>query len=126
MSVGWSAGDRLSSSSSMVPNQHSAPDDAALESLLQVLLEHYGYDFREYARASLRRRIWSIVRDAELESVEDLRERLLQDGTLVERVLLALSVNVTALFRDPGFFLAFRRLVVPRLRTYPYLRIWHA
>ena len=44
----------------------------------------------------------------------------------MERLLLDLSVNVTAMFRDPSFYKAFREHVVPLLRTYPFIRIWHA
>ena len=44
----------------------------------------------------------------------------------MERLLLDLSVNVTAMFRDPAFYMAFRQKVVPLLRTYPFIRIWHA
>jgi chemotaxis protein methyltransferase CheR len=44
----------------------------------------------------------------------------------MERLLLDLSINVTAMFRDPSFYVAFREKVVPLLRTYPFTRIWVA
>jgi chemotaxis protein methyltransferase CheR len=106
-----------------------APED--LESLeigllLEGIYRHYGYDYREYAPASLRRRIWGAVQTEGLQTVSGLQERVLHDPACMERLLLALSVNVSAMFRDPSFYLAFRRRVVPLLRTYPSIDIWHA
>ena len=103
-------------------------DLEALE--LQLLLEgvfcYYGFDFRNYAPASLKRRIWNTIRSEQLTTVSGLQEKVLHDPACLERFLLGLSVNVTAMFRDPSFYLAFRSKVVPLLRTYPFIRIWHA
>jgi chemotaxis protein methyltransferase CheR len=105
--------------------------DAALEELeIRLLLEgiyrQYGFDFREYALSSLRRRILSVVHAEKLGTVSRLQERVLHDPACFERLLLRLTVHVTSMFRDPSFYLAFREKVVPRLKTYPFLRIWHA
>lgn len=104
------------------------PELEALEIdlLLEGLFRRYGYDFRDYARASLRRRIGNIVQAEGLTGVAGLQEKVLRDPACLERFLLALSVNVTAMFRDPGFFLTFRQQVVPLLRTYSFLRLWCA
>src|SRR5439155_14645177 len=83
-------------------------------------------DFREYSRASLNRRVRNVVRGGEFPSVTALLERILHDPACMERFLVALTVNVTAMYRDPGFFHALRRRVVPLLRTYPFVRVWHA
>ena len=65
--------------------------------------------------------------DAEgLDDVSALQERLLHDPDVMERLLLDLSINVTAMFRDPSFFLAFRRAGRAAARTYPFIRIWIA
>ena len=97
---------------------------------IQLLLEgvhrHYGFDFRAYAYASLRRRIWKRIDSEHLRTISALQERVLHDPGMMERLLLDLSINVTAMFRDPAFYASFRRDVVPALRTYPFLRIWHA
>ena len=61
-----------------------------------------------------------------LASVSAIQERILRDPAAMERLLLAISVNVTSMYRDPQFFLAFRTMVVPLLRTYPFIRIWNA
>jgi chemotaxis protein methyltransferase CheR len=97
-----------------------------IELLLEGVYRRYGYDFREYAYASLKRRILNAMRAEQLETISGLQERILHDPVCMERFLLILTVNVTALFRDPEFFRAFRETVVPLLRTYPFLRIWHA
>lgn len=93
--------------------------------LLEGIYNYYGFDFRDYALASLRRRIWNCVRAEKLASISGLQERVLHDPACLERFLLNLSVNVTAMFRDPSFYLTFRSRVVPLLRTYPFIRIWH-
>jgi CheY-like chemotaxis protein len=94
--------------------------------LLEGIYRHYGFDFRGYAYASLRRRIWKRAHAEGLESVSALQARVLHDPTTLDRLLDDLSVNVTAMFRDPAFWAAFRARVVPVLRTYPFFRIWHA
>ena len=95
--------------------------------LLETVFQRYGFDFREYAEASLERRILGVVESEKLNSISELRERVVQDDPeFLDRFLRGLTVNVTGMFRDPEFFLAFRRHVVPLLRTYPFVRIWHA
>jgi chemotaxis protein methyltransferase CheR len=76
--------------------------------------------------SSLKRRIHSFIRLEGLENISALQEKLLHERTCLERFLLSLTVNVTSMFRDPSFYLAFRKQVVPLLRTYPFIRIWHA
>ena len=97
-----------------------------IELLLEGIFRHYGYDFRAYAYASLRRRIWKRIRNERLETVSALQDRVLHDSGAMERLLLNLSINVTAMFRDPSFYKAFRAKVIPLLRTYPFIRVWHA
>lgn len=101
-------------------------ENLEIQLLLEGLFRYYGFDFRNYAVASLKRRIWNAIRAERLESISGLQERVLHDPACLERFLLGLSVNVTAMFRDPNFYLAFRNNVVPLLRTYPFIRIWHA
>ncbi len=97
-----------------------------VELLLEAVFRHYGYDFRNYAPASLKRRIWNVIRAEGLTTVSGLQEKLLHHRDCLEHFLLMISVNVTAMFRDPSFYLAFRSVVVPLLKTYPFIRIWHA
>jgi chemotaxis protein methyltransferase CheR len=97
-----------------------------IELLLEGVFRHYGFDFRSYAYASVRRRLWKRIEDEGLSSVSELQALVLHDAEAMERLLLDLSINVTAMFRDPVFYREFRTLVVPLLRTYPFIRIWHA
>ncbi|MBI3893828.1 MAG: protein-glutamate O-methyltransferase CheR [Candidatus Wallbacteria bacterium] len=97
-----------------------------LQLLLETVYQTYGYDFRQYAPASLKRRLWKRLREEKLRTLSGLQERLLHDGDCMERLLKDLSINVTEIFRDPPFYCAFRTKVVPALRTYPFVRIWHA
>ncbi|HEX6158876.1 MAG TPA: protein-glutamate O-methyltransferase CheR [Thermoanaerobaculia bacterium] len=97
-----------------------------IELLLEGVYRHYGFDFRSYAYASIRRRLWKRVEGEGLRTISELQARILHDPDAMERLLLDLSVNVTAMFRDPLFYVAFREKVIPLLRTYPFIRIWHA
>jgi chemotaxis protein methyltransferase CheR len=94
--------------------------------LTEGIFKHYGFDFRDYSLPSLRRRIWKRVYAEGLSTISGLIEKVLHDAQSMERLLLDLTVNVTAMFRDPTFYLSFRQKVVPLLRTYPFVRIWHA
>jgi chemotaxis protein methyltransferase CheR len=97
-----------------------------IELLLEGVYRHYGFDFRGYAYSSLKRRIWKRMEQEGVERISQLQDRVLHDPALMEKLLLDLSINVTAMFRDPGFYAAFREKVVPLLRTYPFIRVWHA
>ena len=97
-----------------------------IELLVEGVFRHYGFDFRSYAFASIRRRLWKRVEGEGLSSISELQARILHDTDAMERLLLDLSVNVTAMFRDPTFYKEFRERVIPLLRTYPFIRIWHA
>ena len=110
----------------------SEPDDQQelerleLELLLEAVHRRYGYDFRGYAKASLRRRLWRRADLEGLRSLSGLQERVLHDPECMQRLLADLSINVTAMFRDPEFHAALRDHVFPDLRTHPFVRIWVA
>jgi len=97
-----------------------------IELLLEAIFRHYGFDFRSYAYASLKRRLWKRIQAEGLDTISGLQQRVLHDRATMERLLMDLSVSVTAMFRDPNFYKAFRLQVVPLLRTYPFIRVWHA
>ena len=110
----------------MTQGADSARESLEISLLLEGVYQQYGFDFRQYARASLRRRLWRRVYAEGLRSISGLQEKVLHDRATMERLLRDLSINVTSMFRDPGFFASFRTNVVPMLRTYPFLRIWNA
>jgi chemotaxis protein methyltransferase CheR len=97
-----------------------------IELLLEAIFRHYGYDFRSYAPSSLRRRLKKRLEAENLETFSQLQDRVLHDPAAMEGLVRDMSVNVTGMFRDPTFFHALRKKVVPMLRTYPFVRIWHA
>lgn len=110
----------------MVPVRKFTSEEIEIQLLIEALYRCYGYDFRNYALASLKRRIYHFLQTEQLPSLSQLQERILHDRACVERLILGLTVNTTAMFRDPSFYLAFRDYVVPILRTYPFIRLWHA
>jgi len=101
-------------------------EDIELQLLLDGIFQYYGFDFRNYARASLKRRIRRVLESEGLTQISALQNLVLHDPEAMRRMLLSITVNVTSMFRDPSFFLAFRQQVIPLLHTYPYIRLWHA
>ena len=106
---------------------HSAElEDIEISLLLEGLYQYHGFDFRDYARASLKRRILERMRAEKLDTVSAFQNKVLHDDACMERLILGLSVHATAMFRDPSFYLTFRKKVVPMLKTYPTVQIWLA
>jgi chemotaxis protein methyltransferase CheR len=101
-------------------------EEAEIRLLLEGVFRHYGYDFRDYAPSSVRRRLRYLMLSESLTSISALTDRLMQDPAWLDRLLAAFSINVSAMFRDPSFYSALRQKLVPILRTYPFVRIWHA
>lgn len=97
-----------------------------IELLLEAIFRYYGYDFRNYAYSSIKRRIWYRVQAEKLNSISELQEKVLHNSFYMKRLLSSLSINVTSMFRDPEFFQSFRTNVIPILREVPFIRIWHA
>lgn len=94
--------------------------------LLAAINERYGYDFRGYAQASFKRRLRRAQAAEGLASFSALQDRLLHEPEAMARLIDLLTVDVTAMFRDPAFYRAFRNQAVPLLRELPLIRIWHA
>ena len=104
--------------------------DRTMEIELKLLIEaiylKYSYDFREYSAASMKRRVLLALRQMRCENVSELQRRILYDATAFMELLQYLTIPVSDMFRDPGYFLALREQVVPLLRTYPSLKVWVA
>lgn len=94
--------------------------------LLQAIYWKYGYDFRNYAKASIRRRIRRRLSRSGLKTISEMQHKLLNDKQFFETLLLDLTINVTDMFRDPSFFKALRETVIPELKKLPFIKIWHA
>jgi chemotaxis protein methyltransferase CheR len=97
-----------------------------IDLLLEGVYRHYGLDFRGYALGSLKRRLTRRMREEGTPTLSALQDKVLHDPEAMERLLVALSISVTSMFRDPSFYRALREKVVPLLRTYPFIRIWNA
>ncbi|EHQ87617.1 CheR family methyltransferase [Desulfosporosinus youngiae] len=97
-----------------------------IQLLLEGIYRYYGFDFRNYVFASIRRRIWYRIRSEGLKSVSRLQEKVLHDCSAMARLLSDFSIHVSEMFRDPNFFKSFRTDVVPILKELPFVRIWHA
>lgn len=94
--------------------------------LLNDLLDTYGYDFNDYSKASLKRRINRLFTLDRFPSFAEFRYRIRSDESYLKRFVEEITVNVTEMFRDPAFYKALRSEVLPVLATYPLIRIWHA
>jgi len=97
-----------------------------VEILLREVKLQYGYDFVNYSRASLIRRLVRIMENCKIPSFAELRYKALNEPVFFEYFVQEVTVNVTEMFRNPSFFKALREKVVPMLSTYPLIRIWHA
>ncbi|MBD1824712.1 protein-glutamate O-methyltransferase CheR [Cyanobacteria bacterium FACHB-DQ100] len=97
-----------------------------IQLLFEGIYRYYGYDFRNYAPSSRSRRVQNFMQAEGIKTISELQNQVLHDRPSLDRLLLSLTVNVTSMFRDPSFYLTFRNLVLPTLRTYPFIRIWHA
>jgi chemotaxis protein methyltransferase CheR len=94
--------------------------------ILEAIYQRYGYDFRQYSRASIKRRIEHHLAKTEFETMSELMSKILYDETLFQSLFFDMSVTVTEMFRDPWFYLTLREKVIPFLKTFPFINIWHA
>jgi len=100
--------------------------DEDIEDLLIDLHQKHGYDFLDYSRASMKRRLNRLVTVDKFPSFAEMRYRLLHDDFYLRRFIEEITVNVTEMFRDPDFFRYLRKHIIPTLGTYPFIRIWVA
>lgn len=97
-----------------------------VEDLLHDIYQNYGYDFRDYARASIYRRINRFLTNKTLPDIDHLAAAIFKDNYYFERFLQEITVNVTEMFRDATFYLSLRENILPILSTYPHIKIWDA
>ncbi len=103
-----------------------AIEDLEIRLLLQAIREVYGHDFRDYAEASLKRRLQNWLRTTSFSSFSEAQAKIVRDPATLDSLVQNITVNVTEMFRDPDFFHALRERVLPFLKTYPFVKIWHA
>lgn len=108
------------------PQASEKIEDIEIRLLLEALYLKYHYDFRNYAMASIKRRLKQAREQMGFATFSAIQENLLHDPTMLPRLLRYLTVQVSEMFRDPTYFKALRERVVPHLRTYPTLKVWVA
>jgi chemotaxis protein methyltransferase CheR len=106
--------------------QEGALSNEALDDILTLVHRRFGYDFSGYARVSVRRRVVAFMGRAGISASSGLQDQLINDETCFPRFLQYLTVNVTEMFRDPGFYKTLREKIFPQLASYPFIKIWHA
>ncbi len=100
--------------------------DVELEDILQVIKSQYGYDFHDYAHASIMRRVHRCMEMSKTRNAFDLKFKLTNEPDFFNWFLESVTVNVTEMFRDPEFYKEIRNHVIPKLASYPTIKIWHA
>ena len=97
-----------------------------IQLLVEGLFLKYGHDFRDYAGAHLKRRLEYRKLAEGLDNYSEMLHKILYDQDFLQQLLLDLSINITEMFRDPWVYAKIRKAVVPHLKTYPFIRSWHA
>ena len=108
---------------------NASPQDSKeieIDLVLEAIFRRYKYDFRQYTRSSLKRRIERCLIKYRLRNGAEMAERISDDSDFFRTIIAELSVTVTEAFRDPLVFASIRNQVIPILRTYPFIKIWHA
>lgn len=100
-------------------------ENIEIQLLLEGIFRFYEYDFRNYAKPFLQRRISNRLNAENVKSVSGLQEKVLHNPEMMERLFADFSINVTEMFRDPSFFVTLRKQVLPNVQEYPVIRIWH-
>jgi chemotaxis protein methyltransferase CheR len=100
--------------------------DIELRMLAEAVYLKYNYDFRDYTGASQKRRVLAAMGAMDCDTVSALQARVMHDAGAFAQLLQYLTIPVTEMFRDPDYFLALRRQIVPFLETYPSLNVWVA
>lgn len=108
-----------------MPEAHQI-EQLEIDILLDGIRNRYGYDFTHYSRASLKRRVDRVREREQLSSYTALLDKLYHDAGYFDEFLKCISINVTEMFRDPPFYVAVRQKIVPMLKTFPFIKIWHA
>ncbi|WPD24280.1 MAG: protein-glutamate O-methyltransferase CheR [Candidatus Electrothrix scaldis] len=106
--------------------QEKELEDIERTLLLEAIFLRYGYDFRNYSQASISRRVRLFLEKNDVETIGELLPRIIREPELFQGLLFDFSVTVTEMFRDPPFYRALRREVVPLLKTYPFIKVWSA
>lgn len=106
--------------------RETSNENLEISLLLDAIYRKYGYDFRDYSTASIKRRILRRLSMSGLKSISELQHKIIYDESFFTSLLHDLSVNFTEMFRDPSFYHVLRKKIIPELNDLPFLKIWHA
>ncbi len=109
-----------------LPNGLLENEEVAIEQILNTLYEQYGYDFRNYSKAHVKRRILNRIDKLGIHSLKEFHELISTEKGIASQMIIDLSITVTEMFRDANFYRALRSEVIPLLRTWSYLKVWNA
>lgn len=109
-----------------MPHRNVSSVDIELRLLMEAIYLKYSYDFRDYAGTSQKRRVLHALRQLNCPTISALQEKVLHEPATFMQLLQYLTIPVSQMFRDPEYFLALRREVIPFLKTYPSLKVWIA
>lgn len=109
-----------------LPTQKESTENIEIGLLLEGIRRRYGYDFRNYSQASVKRRLEHARNEAGFARFTELLDHILHDEIFFDRFLKHMSVTVTEMFRDPDFYRMVRERLIPVLKTFPFVKIWHA
>ncbi len=101
-------------------------ENLEIDLFLEAMYKKYGYDFRNYSRASIKRRIEHRLKLSSIENISAMQHKLINNWDFFEIVLRDFSINVTEMFRDPSFYKAIREIIIPKIKNFQQINIWHA
>lgn len=104
----------------------SEAESIEMELVLAAIHKRYGYDLGEYVPETIERRLENALARSGLSHFGELTHRLLHDPAWFAGLLDQLTVQVSDMFRDPNVYRTFREQVIPRLASYPEIKVWHA
>ncbi|WP_285395318.1 protein-glutamate O-methyltransferase CheR [Lysinibacillus sp. fls2-241-R2A-57] len=108
------------------PFEQKMHSDLEIDFLLEAIYHLSGFDFRQYNRSTISRRVFNSMQVNNIPTISRVLEKVIHEKGFLEQLLNDFSISVTEMFRNPSFFKAFRQEVIPYLRDYPEIRIWHA
>ena len=97
-----------------------------IDLFLEAIYQKYGYDFRDYGKAHIKRRLLHRMQLSKIPSISEMQYKVLYEEPFFNLILKDFSINVTEMFRDPLFYKNIREEIIPILKTYPFIKIWHA
>jgi chemotaxis protein methyltransferase CheR len=107
-------------------NLKTENENIEIKVLIEAIYLKYGYDFRNYSKASIKRRILHRLSLSGLKTISEMQHKILYDKQFFEILIQDFSIKVTNMFRDPSFYKAIRKKIIPVLKELPFIKIWHA